>query len=234
MVCVNVSHTRQPPNQPTQPTNPFSSPPTHTHTHTHRASSPWRRATCTSCATGECWRRRTAPSSSPSGRTRVRETAHTARHPPITTQTSTPPPLTPPPPPPPHTHTHTQTTITGNPHPEEKGIVRAEVLTAGWVIRPLDPPHCTTSSCTYFSMADLKVRCMNNMEERNGRWYFFVFFVWEGEGEGSVDCFGSRGGGCCAGSGGVGGLRSNTRAGRHMHAPTVTCLVSCLSFCLCA
>lgn len=35
--------------------------------------------------------------------------------------------------------------------------MRAEVLTAGWVIRPLDPPHCTASSCTYFSMADLKV-----------------------------------------------------------------------------
>jgi len=49
------------------------------------------------------------------------------------------------------------TPFPASPHLEEKGIVRAQVLTAGWVIRPLDPPHCTASSCTYFSMADLKV-----------------------------------------------------------------------------
>lgn len=50
--------------------------------------------------------------------------------------------------------------------------MRAELLTAGWVIRPLDPPHCTASACTYFSQADLKVSkhvCLYVIEGKSSR-----------------------------------------------------------------
>lgn len=145
-----------------------------------RAFFPWPRGTCTSCATGASWTR-TAPSSSPCGPTRARvrtaltyaraalsERASKRRRRRRCVVASSARPSAPPPFPHPSHASRTPAPLpprrcVADPHPEEKGAVRAEVLTAGWVVRPLDPPHCTASACTYFSMADLKAR-----QERRG------------------------------------------------------------------